>query len=346
MILKMILDEILPKLPGVLIQEYGDDLEKAFFPSIQNFFPNFEKLWQFLVVPSTYRIYFLSKIVVNPCIRRTRQQVEYSSCNPFLADYDWKAFEKSEARKPSIIDTRPEVGKRIKDLGLLHYSILLQLENAKNHILAKNKDFLEDSLVHLAGIMDLIEDFATSLHLLLCDSDNRKVEILQELTEVEFLERAKKWYHEFYPKTFEFYLSKGKFRSISVPNRSNIVHEFFQENPMWNNVEKFFVKVKTYRNKIVHTPFLLKIKAGNDFFVPKLGRILDYQNYDSIRNIAENQNIFERDFLPKEQLVDDLFNEALKHLDSIWPLFFNEISKRLEKSNTVFLKEMGFNETV
>lgn len=344
--LRMIFDEVFPKLSEMTIEENGDDFEKSFFPDIADKFPNFQKLWQLLVIPTTHRIYFLSDFLENPCIRRNRQDIESSTCNPFSPSFDWAAFEEKEKLKPTKIDTRPEVSKDVKNLGLIHYSILLHLKYSWSHIKSKSEDYLEDALVHLASIMDLVEEFATHIQLLFCRANKIESHSLQKLTENEFVELAKEWYEEFYPNTFEYYQSKGKFRSISIPCRKNIVHEFFQKEKTWKNFENFFIKIKTYRNKLVHAPFMLNVKYKDAIFVPTLGKILDYQHYDLIREATKKKEVFDRDFLLKEAMIESTYEKALIHLNSIWPYFYNVFQNMMVSRNEIFLDEIGFPKAV
>lgn len=333
---------IFSSLDNISIDSSGDATEIEFFPVIKNRFPNFEKLWKLLVVTTTFRAFKLSPLN-DPCVRYTREFMQQVTCTPYPVDYDWSKFDEEQKKKPLHIETRPEVSKDVKNIGLAHYSVFLELLYAYRHLSEKNLDYLEDILVHLATIADLVDDLVNRTACLFKKIKGKDCR-LKKVTEEEFIEKSRNYYRENYEKDYEHYFNVGKFKSSlkEVLTKSNIPNEFLKPFQYRAQIIDFFGSIRHYRNIIVHRTFVLTIVKDDVHFVPQIEKIGELQFYDDVKNSANNLKKFDSLFIEKSKLAELLFNETLDHLNLLWEFLSSNYYSKLATGNKEILKEFGF----
>lgn len=165
----------------------GDQFEQEWWPFFNERFPNCENFWRHFIVPSTNRI------------------VQDST---------------------DRISARDNVSDDIISITLFHYSMFMNLVYAYNHLLNFTLSSFDNFYTHLASTCDLAEEFLLKVYLLIIECQNQKSDMLQKLSKKDFLSLCNKWYDDNYPKVYENYLQKGKFTSIAVPNRKNVLVNF------------------------------------------------------------------------------------------------------------------------
>jgi hypothetical protein len=337
-------DDVFNSLKKAPIEVFGDDTEKEFFPILKDKFPNFEKLWQLLVVLTTYRSYHFTSAEKNPCIFQTRESLSKAVCNnyQFGSDRYWMHQEETPVHTPLYIDTRPEVSHEVKAIGLTHYSILLELYYAYNHLEEKNTDFFEDFLVHLASIADLVDDLVKELACLLKRVKGEDCRI-KKFSEDEFIKKSKEYYRQNYDDDYEYYFNAGKYKSAlkEILTKSDIPENFLKSFTERKKFKTFIGLIRQYRNIIVHRTFVLTIEQSDEYFVPRIEKIKELNLYDDVKKAALDSN-FKKFFINRSDIAKQLFIEIQENLNRLWEFLYQQLHTALNSHNKALLKEFGF----
>ncbi len=141
----------------------GDQYERANWQLLRGTFPNFEVYWKHFVVPFTKRI---------------------------------EGIEEPNER----IRHRDGVDQEVKNLGITHYSVFLNLVYANEHLQNIGPSSFEDFYIHLVAACDLAEDFLTNAYLLILECRGRNA-----------------WYYRvFQEKNSYFWLASGMTKDIPL----------------------------------------------------------------------------------------------------------------------------------
>jgi hypothetical protein len=200
---KVILSDVEKIISKTYFHNNGDASEQQWWPFFKERFPNCETFWRYFIVPFTKR--------VDP------------QCNS------------SESR----IYAREDVSDDIKTMGTLHYSMLKKLIYSYDHLQNFKLSSFEDFYTHLVSSCDLAEEFLLKIYLITLECKDQKSNILQKLSKKGFLSLCDKWYDNNYHKVYDNYFKKGKFLPITIPNRKNVLDEYFNQSENWKEYKKF-----------------------------------------------------------------------------------------------------------
>ncbi len=260
----------------------GDDYEKAYWPAINQHFPNYECFWRRLVVPMTKRI----ESPVNSQGRHQRRGR--------IADDLWR-------------------------VSYLNYSLFLHLAYASDHLRLPLESSFGDFYTHLGSVCDLAEDFILAVHLLISECRNQPVPVLQGLSKEEYLAMATKWYDQEYPKAYEHYHKRGKGKALHLPPRETILDKYFaQEDANWKAYTKLSGLIRPYRNKVVHDVAMGTVVVGKFQLVPKKERIQNYGAIRSVQEAAKDIKRLERDFVVREEQMGVDMRSIQMLLNMLW----------------------------
>lgn len=284
----------------------GDQHERANCLLLRDTFPNFEVYWKHFVVPFTKRIEGIKD--PNECIRH-----------------------------------RDGVHQEIKDLGIVHYSVFLNLVYANNHLQNPGLSSFEDFYIHLVAACDLAEEFLTHAYLLILGCRGQECVVLQRLSREDFLIEAGKWYDKRYSTLYEHYRYRRKIPPIDLPpNKENILDECFLSAEPWRKYKKFSLDLRTYRNALVHRSHMMRIldliKGEKTRLVPRKARVPQYKTWTDIEAARRDRGRIEDDFVPmKEQMRSDI-EQLTTLLNGIWSKPVEDMRRLLcEDRNAVLL---------
>jgi hypothetical protein len=280
----------------------GDGYEKKYSYLFENLFPNNEKLWKYFVVPYTKRIIIENKDDINRII------------------------------------PRDNISEDIIYIGSLNYSIFLRLVYAHDHINNSNISSLEDFYYHLGTICDLAEDLLIKIYLLIINCKSMHSDVLQKLEKNDFLDIASQWFEENYHLTYEHYLNKGKFIPIKLPQRNNILKEYFKGEKSFEDYTKYTEILRPYRNFFTHNIIIGKVIKDSKIYIPKPKFIGNFKEWSKLVNIYDNEN-FEKFIIPEEQMLYD-FEHLQEILNKLWDKAISDMYQLLYiENNALFLNK-------
>ena len=204
-------------LTQISFSKNGDRYEQKYGDYLKDSLPNCERFWQVFVVPLTKR----------------------------MEGYPDKSI--------SSIDLRNSIRPELEDIANKHYSMFLNLIFAHLLLHTKLEPSLENIYAHLGSACDLTEAVLENLYILLMKCQEKKVQLLQELTQDDFLKIAKDWYGENYSTLYENYKLKGKIPLIKVPSTKGLITEYFGKNsPSRKIYARCSQSIREMRNIVVH----------------------------------------------------------------------------------------------
>lgn len=287
----------------------GDSYEQRFGHFVVPRFPNCELFWKLFVVPLTERI----------------------------------------AGYPNALTTniRPRQGveAELENIANTNYTAFLNLVYAHIHLQTDMLSSLENFYAHLGSACDLVDTFLERWFFLLMKCRGDESEILQQLTREDFLELAGNWYDKNYLTLYEYYLSKGKARPISIPSRKNIIKELFKKYLKNDKLRKQYIQfsqsIKEFRNVVVHDVQVgrLNDKNGN-IYIPRPQVIKNYKTWRQVFSVANNENIIKNDFRPKKQQMENDIIELETILNEMWSLIIQEFNSELYSPDRRILRDM------
>ena len=302
---RVILSEVEKIISKTYFHNDGDVSEQQWWTFFKERFPNCETFWRYFIVPFTKRV-----------------------------DPQGKSSE-------NRIYAREDVSDDIKTMGTLHYSMLKKLIYSYDHLQNFRLSSFEDFYTHLVSSCDLAEEFLLKVYLITLECKDQKSSVLQELDRDKFLELAGEWYDKNYSKVYENYFKKGKFLSIKIPNRKNVLDEYFNKSENWKEYKKFGQKIREYRNVIVHNVQIGKVLVrDNVILVPKKEKIDNYKELSSVFAAAQDIQKLKVDFINmKEQMILDI--GALEIiLNNLWNKPIEDLKTMLyEEKNPVLLNK-------
>lgn len=204
------------------------------------------------------------------------------------------------------------------------------------------EDGFECAIVHLASICDLVEEFLEKLLLFLAACKKQPVELFAKMTCESYLELARAWYKDNYRNIYEHYLSKGKKFKFVLPSRKNLLDSFLEKDPKWRKIKSAFQDIRTYRNKVVHAPFLLNIERSGKLYLPTPKAISKLYTYDQIRGAWRDQNRRKNEFDEKQKLGLDLQRSLFSAINYLWSSLVEEVKTLGSQRNRIYLSGIGF----
>jgi hypothetical protein len=283
----------------------GDSKERIFWPFLNGTFPNCEIFWSSFVVPFTKRI-------------------------------------QSEVQDPNErIRKRDGVSIDIERMGLLHYSMFLNLVYAHTHLREFRLSSFEDFYIHLASACDLAEDFLLKVYSLILDCSGAKSLILEEINKEGFLQIAEKWYEESYPKEHRKFVEKAKTIEMILLNKRTVLDEYLVNNESWKNYKDFSRMMREYRNIIVHDVQIGKIINLNGVqLVPKKEKIQQYKDFADVFAVLQDPIKLKNDMIEmKEQMFTDIQGlQAI--LNDLWTKLIRDLEKLFfEEKNKILMQK-------
>jgi hypothetical protein len=264
---------------------YGDEREIEHGYKISKNFPNCEKFWRTFVAPMTQRIYV---------------KIGKSTSEP--------------------IRRRKEVSDDLYEIAVFHYTVFTKLIFAHGHLEDFRPSSFEEFYMHLVSCCDVAEDFLLKTYILQNECYERKSNAFQELGKAEFLKMAEVWYDKHYHVIFEHYLSKGKFKYMSLPSRANILDEYFDNSTDWKDYKKLTSLLRQYRNVLVHSSVIGKKSKPDkpEIMVPKKEKIGNYKKLTDVIELYPNSKQNDEDFIEmKTQMTYD-FMALQDALNKLW----------------------------
>ncbi|MEW6025912.1 MAG: hypothetical protein AB1599_01265 [Planctomycetota bacterium] len=294
-------------LSKITLANDGDGYERAFWPYINQRFPNYEKFWRKHIVPLTKRI----------------------------------ELDRGHSERVRLRDNIPE---KMGIISMVHYSVFINLIQAYKRLENPDLSYFEDFYTHLVSACDLAEDFWLKIYLLINECTGNQSKTMQQLTEDEFVKLAREFYNSDYRKIYEHYHKKGKRMPIYIPHIPDIVKEFFDgSNP--NQQYKEYLEFSTgnkgirqYRNKIVHNSQIGKIMV----LVPKKEAISKYDTWWKVFNVQTEEEQLRADFIhPIEQMVTDIVKlETL--FNNLWDVILQKMETLRSNRNYLKLQDIEF----
>lgn len=275
----------------------GEDNERLHGHLLAELFPNSEKFWKQFIVPLTNRI---DQTITNP---------------------------------QNSIHPREGTSNELHDIGSFHYSIFYNFLLADLAIKTRHPSYFESFYTHLGSICDSAEEFLMEIFFLNLECTNTQSEVLEKLSKESFITLAEEWYDSNYENVYEHYLSKGKPPPMKLPMRASVLEEYCVNSQAWKDYRRFSQKIREYRNVIVHNYQIASVLFPNGVsYVPKKEKIKNYKRWNDVFSGAANPQIFERDFVNREeQMIQDI-HEMMVVLNNVWDkpiadmsnLFFTE----------------------
>ncbi len=300
---KILISEVKRIISETHFYNEGDRYEQEWWTFLKERFPNCECFWRRFIVPSTKRI--------EPQVQDSKDRIY----------------------------ARDNVSNDVKSISLCHYSMFMNFVNAYDNLQNFTSSSFEDFYVHLASACDLAEEFLLKVYLLILECQDQKSSILKNLSKNDFLNLCGNWYDNNYSKVYENYIQKGKFLSIKIPGRRNVLDEYFNDSTDFGDYKKFGRKIREYRNVIVHNIQMGRIFIrGNSILVPKKEKINDYKSLSRVFAAGKDVEKLKSDFINmKEQMVLDIgILEII--LNKLWNKPIDDLNKLLyEDKNTILL---------
>jgi hypothetical protein len=262
----------------------GDKLERKYFRTVIDLFPNCELFWKKFITPLTNRI------------------------------------DVSIIDAKRIINERPSADKPFVDLAIVHYSIFLNLVYAKFCIKNRGKQlsYFENFYSHLGTVIDLADDFLFRLIKLIFLCEKKEIKDLERWTKDEFLKEAEKYYNEQYEKDYNYYLRNAKYRGMTLKRGDDLVKTYFGEMKEFKDYTDFTNLIKPYRNFIVHNIQVGNHVISNKSFVPTKKAMKEgiYKSWRSIAYATPEQK--KNDFIDRDLQMQSDLEEIKKHLNNLW----------------------------
>ena len=271
----------------------GDTYEQKFGSLVTKEFPNCELFWKLFVVPFTEGI----------------------------SNYPKKLS--------SNINPRKGIDPQIEDIASTNYSAFLNLIYAHIHLESELPSSLENFYMHLGSTCDLVESFLEKFFFLLTQCREEKCESLEYFSREQFIEYAKTWYEENYSNLYDIYLKKGKYVSMQIPSRKNIIKEFFEKYLRRDDLRKqyfsFSQTIRQFRNVVVHDVQVGRLKDANgNIYIPKPKKISEYKTWRQVFAASKNLDVIKRDFCLKKKQMESDITELEKNLNQIWGIVIDE----------------------
>lgn len=261
----------------------GDGNEQSYAELVLGNFPRCEEFWKGFVVPITRRI------------------------------------EIPDGKLEDIIRFRVGVDPQLMSIASIHYSIFMHLVYAHEHFKMQTPSMIEDIYAHLATVCDLAETLIENWHLLLLKCQGQPSNIIQALSRDDFLEIAGKWYDDNYAQSYEYYYSKGKFKSIVLQGGKNLVHEYYGDSEARKNYARFSNNIRAFRNAVVHDVKLaLLINSEGNALIPKLDKISNYRTWKAVHDVAIEPKVIKRDFIEIDVHVEASIQGLEVRLNDLW----------------------------
>ncbi len=162
----------------------GDGTEKLYWPAINDGFPNYERFWQQVIVPTTKRI-------------------------------------ENQPDAESRIERREGVVEDLWLITYVNYSLFLNLVGAFEHVSHPLTLSVGNFYTHLASACDLAEEFLLRVHLCVSECSGQAV-AFSPLTKAEFFQRLDDWYDKQYEKKYPHSHAKGKTMLVHLDPRDKI----------------------------------------------------------------------------------------------------------------------------
>lgn len=261
----------------------GDSYEQDYAELVIGNFPRCEEFWKEFIVPITRRI------------------------------------EMPDGKLEDIIRFRGRVDSQLMSIASIHYSIFMHLVYAHLHFEMQTPSMIEDIYAHLATVCDLAETLIEKWHLLLLKCQGQPSNIIQALSRDDFLVIAGKWYDDNYAQSYEYYYSKGKFKSIVLQRGKNLVHEYYGDSEARKDYARFSNNIRAFRNAVVHDVKLgLLITPEGNALIPKLDKISNYRTWRAVHDVAQEPKVIERDFIEIDVHIEASIQGLEVRLNDLW----------------------------
>ena len=284
----------------------GSGTEKNVGYLLADLFPNSEVFWKKFIIPFTNRI------------------------------------DDSITDEAKSIESRDGVSVELYDIGSFHYTVFHNFLYAYAALYHKQRQtsYFENFYTHLSTICDCAEEFLVLIHRLLLECNQSESNLLQELSEDDFLEICKKWYTKNYSTLYELYLSKGKYKPISIPTRLSLIKEYFENSDAWQNYYTFSKVLKQYRNIIVHH-YTIAFFIGDDgiHYVPKKEKIAEYKRWKDLDKAKNDPMKLQSDFISRDFQMSQDLSTLQSLLQDLWNKPIADMTKLFQEKNQVLFKK-------
>lgn len=259
----------------------GDSNEQKHWATFTERFPNLQLFWRKFVVPATLRI-------------------------------------ERQPNDPEGIRHRPTIDNAIWEMVYSHYNVFLHLIDASEHLKLPVISSFRDFYSHLVSASDLAQNFLLKTYTIVLDCRGTKSTVFQGLSREDFLRYAGEWYDKRYSKIYEHYLAKGKWSSIALPTREDIVSEYFEDDVNWKLFETFDISLRQYRNVFIHREAVGEVQTSGGTLIPRRDKIQKYLKLDDVFKAAGDAQALMDDFAVKQEQMQKDFFEIQLRLNSLW----------------------------
>jgi hypothetical protein len=277
----------------------GDNNERQYAHGINEEFPNSEKFWKLFIVPLTKRI--------------------------------------ESTGDGEAIRVRPEVSDELQELASYHYSIFLNLIYAKDCLLKRQLGYFENFYTHLSSVFDLTEEFLNQAYSLANLSSGIIHTPIPKHDKSKFLELAGLFYDKEYDKAYEHYFRIGKVTPLRIIKAENSLIKYFNDSKEWKRYSSFSIRLKGFRNKVVHNIQQASRIIDDKVLVPKTNFISDYKSWKDVFN-ASSVDV-EKKFIEKDTQMKENLKELLEILNDLWKKPITDFSSLLYSGDNKTLSD-------
>jgi len=274
----------------------GDYYEQKYHKSVLDTFPRNEEFWRCFVVPLTNRI--------------------------------------EQGNKDHSIHFRDGVDDLLQYVSGASYSLFVHLAVAQEQSSNWTDFSLDGVYARLASSLDVFEELAIRLHLMMNEFEGVQSKLVQELTLEEFLKIAEENYKTEYPNIYKYYISNGKKpKPLNIPTGPNILKECFNEKLKSSGYNKLAQRIRPYRNAIIHDVRLGSLKdGGGKIWIPKAEAVSQYRRWSQIDAVKDDHVKVQKEFCEVQKQCADEVRSAKET--------FNELyGDLLNRFNTLFYLE-------
>lgn len=200
----------------------------------------------------------------------------------------------------------------------------------------RRRSYFYDFWAHLVSTLDLTEMFLLTCYALKLESWGEEINT-PKLDKDTFLDSARKWYNERYPREYTRFLGEWKPVTWSIQRRMDLLANYFGCSKELDDYSRYSQGARTYRNCMVHsTGFAnMKILTGNlGHLVPRKDRIRDYKGLiwsEQMDRILDKQE----DAIPSVQLMKLEFDSVQDILNKLWTRRIHDTEKLFESRNEI-----------
>jgi hypothetical protein len=271
--------------------KHGDSVEIANWPFIKDNFPNYENFWSLFIAPSTGR-----------------------------------------DENPPHVHFKKGVTPLLEEMSMMHYTVFRCLSFINGEIKTPKHESLRNTYSHFALIAELVGALSNKIYCLKCEVGLAEVRSLDPLDKAGAVDKFKQFLEkdDGYDRQFKNLKASGRPIVYFVQSRPDYLEVIVNDKKVLKKAEKFFQKIKGYRNSFVHTAlpdslYLSDASGQTIGFAIKKECLGKYTVFTEIKHKFEQREI--DDFIVQEHLIRGDLIEMQSILNEIWEFFIQEMNE-------------------